>query len=123
MMHAENRCLASGFAPLRTTCTHVLPVLEAACPDKGATVFWFLTLPCIDRFLILSLTDLAKSLPYFHTWCGLSANLGLKRAARGSLKIQDGKIAKNSPSGHHPTNLSDYIFATKSYIDNRKKAC
>ena len=28
-------------------------------------------------------------MPYFHTWCGLSANL--KRAARGSLKMQDAK--------------------------------
>jgi len=31
------------------------------------------------------------------------------------------KIAKKSPSGHHPTTLSGYIFATKTCIDNRKK--
>jgi len=31
------------------------------------------------------------------------------------------KIAKNSPSGHHGTTLSGYIFATKASIDNRKK--
>jgi len=37
-------------------------------------------------------------------------------AARASLKIQD---AKNRP--HYRTTLSDYIFATKAYIDNRKK--
>jgi len=32
-------------------------------------------------------------LPYFYTWCGLSANLesGLKYAARGSLEMQDPK--------------------------------
>jgi len=30
------------------------------------------------------------------------------------------KIAKNSPSAHHRTTLSDYIFATKAHIDNRK---
>jgi len=30
------------------------------------------------------------------------------------------KIAKNSPSGHHRTILSGYIFATKVRIDNRK---
>ena len=29
--------------------------------------------------------------------------------------------AKKSPSGHHPTNLSGYIFATEACIDNRKK--
>jgi len=27
---------------------------------------------------------------------------------------------KNSPSGHHLTTLSGYIFATKAHIDNRK---
>jgi len=28
---------------------------------------------------------------------------------------------QKSPSGHHATTLSDYIFATKARIDNRKK--
>jgi len=37
-------------------------------------------------------------------------------------EIQDAKkIAKNSPSGHHRTILSDCIFATKAYIDNGEK--
>jgi len=35
--------------------------------------------------------------------------------------MQDRKIAKNLPSGHHRTTLSGYIFATKARIDNRKK--
>ena len=35
--------------------------------------------------------------------------------------MQDPKIAKKSPSGHHHTNLSSYIFGTKAHIDNRKK--
>ena len=63
------------------------------------------------------------SVPYFHTWWGRSANwdAGLKRAARGSRKIQDAKIAKNLPSGHHRTTLLGYIFAIKGRIDNRKK--
>jgi len=30
------------------------------------------------------------------------------------------KIAKNSPSGHHRTTLSGYIFATTARIDNRQ---
>jgi len=29
--------------------------------------------------------------------------------------------AKNSPSGHHRTTLSGYIFGTKACIDNRKR--
>ena len=37
------------------------------------------------------------------------------------LKIQDAKMAKNSPSAHHRPTLSGYIFATKACIDNRKK--
>jgi len=46
----------------------------------------------------------------------------MKYAACGSLKIQDAKkIAKKSPSGHHPTILSGYIFATKACINNQKK--
>ena len=40
-------------------------------------------------------------------------NAGLKCAARGSLEIQDPKLAKQSPSGHNRT--------TKPRIDNRKK--
>jgi len=49
------------------------------------------------------------------------SDAGLKRAARGSLKIQDAKSRQKSPSGHHRTTLSGYIFATKALIDNRKK--
>jgi len=37
------------------------------------------------------------------------------------MKIQDAKIAENAPSAHHCTTLSGYIFATKAYIDNRRK--
>jgi len=34
--------------------------------------------------------------------------------------MQDPKINKNGPSGHHRTTLSGYIFASKARI-NRKK--
>jgi len=40
-------------------------------------------------------------------------------AARWKCRTQ--KLAKKSPSGHHPTTLSGYIFATKARIDSRKK--
>jgi len=36
--------------------------------------------------------------------------------------MQDPKIAKKSPSGHHRTTLSGYIFVTKARIDNREKS-
>ena len=47
------------------------------------------------------------------------SDAGLKCAAHGSLQIQHAKNRK-SPSGHHPTTLSGYIFTTKARIDNRK---
>jgi len=40
-------------------------------------------------------------------------------AARWKYRTQ--KWCKKSPSGHHRTTLSGYIFATKARIDNRKK--
>jgi len=40
-------------------------------------------------------------------------------AARWKCRTQ--KFANNSPSGHHRTSLSGYIFATKALIDNPKK--
>jgi len=43
----------------------------------------------------------------------------VRQAARWKCRTQ--KLAKKSPSGHHPTTLSGYIFATKARIDNRKK--
>ena len=57
--------------------------------------------------------------------CGLSANLGCRsemfctRLAGNTARKND---AKKSPSTHHRTTLSSYIFATanKAYIDNRK---
>ena len=40
-------------------------------------------------------------------------------AARRKCRTQ--KSRQKSPSGHHRTTLSGYIFATKACIDNRKK--
>jgi len=40
-------------------------------------------------------------------------------AARCKCRTQESH--QKSPSGHHPTTLSGYIFATKACIDNRKK--
>jgi len=40
-------------------------------------------------------------------------------AARCKCRTQKGR--QKSPSGHHCTTLSAYIFATKACIDNRKK--
>jgi len=37
------------------------------------------------------------------------------------IQLQDAKIDKKSPSGHHRTTLSGCIFTTKACIDNRRK--
>ena len=39
----------------------------------------------------------------------------------GRWKHRTQKSRQKSPSGHHRTTLSGYIFATKAHIDNRKK--
>jgi len=41
------------------------------------------------------------------------------QVARWKYRMQ--KSGQKSPSGHHRTTLSGYIFATKARIDNRKK--
>jgi len=42
-------------------------------------------------------------------------------AARCKYRTQ--KSRQKSPPGHHRTTLTGYIFATKAYIDNRRKTC
>jgi len=64
--------------------------------------------------------------PYFHTWCGPSANLECRSEMCCTvLAGNTGRknYAKKTPSAHHRRTLSGYIFATKAHIDNRKKTC
>jgi len=95
------------MATLHSRCGHYIFVL-------------FLLLLLFPR-LISAVTDW---IPYFHTWCGLSANVEcrcVKCAAHGLLEMQDQIIAKSSPFVHHRTTLLSYIFQTKACIDSRKK--
>ena len=46
-------------------------------------------------------------------WCTACTRLAENTASK--------EIARKSPSRHHPTTLSSYIFAIKAYVDNRKK--
>ena len=55
---------------------------------------------------------------YFHTWCGLSANLGC-RSETCCTRLAENK-GRKSPFRHHRTTLSGHIFTTKGRIDNRK---
>ena len=83
---------------------------------------FFLLLLLLVLLLISQRSEIG-CLPYFHTWCGLSANLERRseNAARGSVKIQDSKITQKSPSAHHCTSLLGHVFATKAHIVSRKK--
>jgi len=47
-------------------------------------------------------------------------NLGC-RSETCCKRLAENTGRKNSPSGHHRTTLSGYIFATKPHIDNPKK--
>ena len=86
------------------------------CPVVSSSIFLL--------FFALSQRSQSGCLPYFYTWCGLSANLECRsennvlHAARCKCRTQ--KSRQKSPSGHHRTTLSGYIFATKARIDNRK---
>ena len=83
---------------------------------------YYLSSSSIFSSLILS----GRRFDVYHTstWCGLSANLEC-RSEMCCMWLAENtgrkKIAKNSASAHHRTNLSGYIFTTKECIENRKK--
>jgi len=97
----------------------------ATCNRADHYIFALLFLSSIFfLFLAYSQRPQIGCLPYFHTWCGLSVNLECRsemcctRLAGNTGRKND---AKKSPSAHHRTTLSGYIFATEAHIDNRKK--
>ena len=100
-------------------------IMVAICnrADHCTFALWFLS----SIFFFLSSPNLSgRRLDVYHTSThGVALvrikNAGLKCAARGSLQIQDAKSRQKSPSGHHCTTSTGYIFTTKSHIDNRKK--
>ena len=56
-------------------------------------------------FLAQSEPSQIGCLPYFHTWCGLRANLGCRSetCCTRLAEIQDAKNRQKSPSAHHRT--------------------
>ena len=86
------------------------------CPVVSSILFYLFSSPNLSRL----------RLDVYHTSThGVALvrlqDAGLKRAARWLLKMRDTKNRQNSPSAHHRTTLSGYIFAIKARIDNRKK--
>ena len=78
----------------------------------------------LSFFVAYSQRSETGCLPYFHTWCGLSANLERRsemcctQLAGNTGRKND---AKRSPTAHHRTTLLGCIFVTKARIDNWKK--
>ena len=67
---------------------------------------------------------ISASADWLSTWCGLSANLRCRSetcCTRLAENTGHKKSRQKSPSGHHCTTLSGYIFTTKAHIDNWKK--
>jgi len=81
---------------------------------------WFLLL--LSFFLACSQQLQISCLPYFHTWCGLSAYLEC-RSEMCCMRLAENTGCKNLASAHHHTTLSCYIFTTKACINNWKKTC
>jgi len=108
---------ARGF---RTSCVRSLwspyvigqTIIFLPCGFYFSSFFFFFSSPnLIGRRLDVYL-------PYFHTWCGLSANLEcMSEMCCTRLAVNTGR--KKSPFWHHRTTLSGYIFGTKACIDNR----
>jgi len=96
------------MATLRSRCKHsILPL-------------WFLLLSFFFSLPILS----RRRLDVYHifTRCGLSANLEC-RSEMCCPRLAENAGCKNSPSAHHRTTLSGYIFAAKACIDNLEETC
>jgi len=77
-----------------------------------------------SRWALAHISSLQRSeircLPYFHTWCGLSANLECM-SEMCCTRLAENTGRKKSSFRHHRTTLSGCIFAVKAYIDNRRK--
>ena len=84
----------------------------------GSFFFFFLLL----LLLLFSSPNLSgRRLDVYHTSThGLSANSEC-RSEMCCTRLYENTGCKKSPSGHHRTTLSGYIFATKAHIDIRKK--
>jgi len=95
--------------------THQVQVQVQACSTPVCDNF-------CKSFLAYSQQSQIAFLPYFDTWCGISANLECK-SEMCCTRLAGNTGCKNdakSPSAHHSTTLSGYIFASEACIDNRK---
>jgi len=78
-------------------------------------------------FLAYSQRSEIGRLPYFHTWCGLSANLQCmsEMCCTRLTQLAENTRHKNYSKNRHLRRIAQvfqaFIFASKACIDNRKK--
>jgi len=82
--------------------------------DHYIFALWFLSF-----FVLLLLQSEIGCLPYFHTWCDLSANLECI-SEMCCTRLAENTGRKKSPFWHHRTTLPGCVFAAEACIDNRK---
>ena len=106
--------------------------MAALCNRAGHYIFalWFLLLSSffVSFFFSSSPNLTCRGLDVYHTSThGVAlvriSDAGLKRAARGWLKVYRTQKSPKNPIWHYRTTLSVYIFGTKACIDNRKETC
>jgi len=107
-------------------------VMVALCNRADHYIFalWFLSSFFLSFFpRLISATVDWMSIPYFHTWCGLSANLTCRsetcctRLARNAGSKKGAKIAICAPSHNFVGLYLRMQLRPKARIDNRKKTC
>ena len=123
LLALEKTVLAKGSLMFGMRSMAMLLIMAALWNRTGHYIFalWFLLLSS-SFFPLLSQPSQIGCLPYFHTWCGLTANLRC-RSEMYCMRLAENTGCKKLPSRHYRTILLGYIFATKVCIDNRKKTC
>ena len=114
----------SGYILAMLSCIFLTPAVELFSYLWPA--YYIFALLFLSLFFIFFLAYFQRPqigcLPYFHTWCGPSANLEC-RSEMCCTRLAGNTGRKKSPFWHHRTILLGYIFGTKACINNRKKTC
>jgi len=89
--------------------------MAALCSRRGHYIFvlWFLLLSSF--FVAYSQSSQIGCLPYFHTWCGLSVNLGC-RSETCCIRIAGNTGRKNSPKIRNLGTIAQFCRVVSSQI-------
>jgi len=90
--------------------------MAALCSRCGHYIFalWFLLSIFFFPHLISAVADW-MSIPYFHTWCGLSANLG-RRSETCCRRLTVNTGRKRSPKNRHLSTIAQLCLAVSSQL-------